>query len=79
MLQKQISKANSELTVKHAELAALFLKVMHLQKILNQMNCCALQKADCLAAELNSNNNEINDEVNSLNIQQLVNLMFFFF
>jgi len=70
---KEISKANDVLAAKHTELAALSLKIVCLQKTLNQVNCCALQKADCLAAELDSNNDEIRNEIDSM--LQLVNSM----
>ncbi len=39
---KEISKINNVLTVKHTELAAFSLKIVYLQKTLNQMNCCTL-------------------------------------
>jgi len=60
---KEISKINDVLTVKHTELAAFSLKIVHLQKTLNQINCYALQKINCLAVELNSDNNEMKNEI----------------
>ena len=61
-LQKQISRANSDLAAKHAELAALSSKVMRLQKTLDQADHRATEKADCLAAELGSDNDGTEDE-----------------
>jgi len=46
----------------NAELGALAFKIICLQKTLDQANCCALQKADCLAVELDSDNDETEDE-----------------
>jgi len=63
---KEINKTNNVLAVKHTELAAFLLKIVYLQKTLNQTNCHALQKINCLAAELNSNNDEIENETDSL-------------
>jgi len=71
-LQKEISKANNELMT-------LFMKVIHLQKTLNQTNYCAAEKTDCLAVELSSDNDETENENNSFNIQQLINFMLSFF
>ncbi len=71
LLWKEISKANSEL-------AALSSKVICLQKTLNQANCCALQKADCLAVELDSDNDETENENNS-SLSQLIDSMSSFF
>jgi len=71
-LQKKISKANNELTT-------LFTKVIHLQKTLNQINHHATEKTDCLAVELDSDNDEMKNEKDFFNIQQLVNFMLSFF
>jgi len=45
---------------------------VHLQKTLDQVNHHTFKKADCLVTELDSDNNEMKNEINSLNIQQLV-------
>jgi len=79
LLQKKISKANSKLTVKYTELAALSLKVVCLQKTLNQTNHHASQKINCLAVELDSDNDETENENNSLTLSQLIDLMSSFF
>jgi len=55
------------------------MKVIHLQKTLNQMNHCATKKTDCFAVELDNNNDETENENNSLNIQQLVDFMLLIF
>ena len=54
-LQKEISTTNAELDV-------LAFKIVCLQKTLDQANRCASQKADCLAVELDSDNDEIENE-----------------
>jgi len=51
------------------ELITLFMKVIHLQKTLNQMNCCTTKKTDCFAVELSSDNDEIKNENDSFNMQ----------
>jgi len=71
-LQKEINKANNELIT-------LFTKVIHLQKTLNQMNCCATKKIDCLAVELDNDNDEMKNKNNSFNIQQFVDSMLLIF
>jgi len=71
-LQKKISKANNELTT-------LSVKVIHLQKTLNQTDHHATEKTDCFAVELDSDNDEMKNENVSLNIQQLVDSMSSFF
>jgi len=43
------------------------------------MNCCATEKTDCFAVEFNSDNDEMKNENNSLNIQQLIDSMSSFF
>ncbi len=57
----------------------LFMKVIHLQKTLNQTNYHVTEKIDCLAVKLDNNNDEIKNKNNSLNIQQLINSMSSFF
>jgi len=57
----------------------LSVKVIHLQKTLNQTDCCTTEKIDCLVVELDNDNDEIKNENNSLNIQQLINSMSSFF
>ena len=57
-LQKEISKINNNL-------AALFTKVMCLQRTLDQANNCASEKIDCLAAELDSDNDGTENEASS--------------
>ena len=66
-LQKEISKTNNDL-------AALFTKVMHLQRTLDQVNNCASEKIDCLAAELDSDNDETENEASS-DLSQFVNFL----
>jgi len=51
------------------------MKVIHLQKTLDQTNYYATEKTDCFAVEFDSNNDEMKNENNSFNIQQLVNSM----
>jgi len=51
------------------------MKVIHLQKTLNQTDHHVTEKIDCFAVEFDSNNNEMKNENDSLNIQQLVNSM----
>ena len=71
-LQKNINHINTELD-------ALVIKVVCLQKILDQINHHMFKKVNCLVTELNSDNDETENEINSLNIQQLINSMFSFF
>ena len=70
---KEMSKANDALAAKHAELAALSSKVVRLQKTLDQADRRASQKADCLAAELGSDNDGTEDEIDPMS--QLVDSM----
>jgi len=63
----------------NAELSTLAVKVVCLQKTLDQANCCALQKANCLAAELDSDNDETEDENDSQTLSHFVNSMSSFF
>jgi len=51
------------------------MKVIHLQKTLNQTNHHATEKTDYLAVKLDSDNDEMKNENDSFNIQQLVNFM----
>jgi len=44
------------------------MKVIHLQKTLNQTNHHAIKKINCLAVELDNNNDEIENKNDSLNI-----------
>jgi hypothetical protein len=46
-------------------------------KTLNLIDHHASAKINCFAAELDSNNNEIKNENDSLDMQQLVDFMFF--
>jgi len=55
------------------------MKVICLQKTLNQTNHHATKKTDCLAVEFKSDNDEIKNKNDSLNIQQLINFMSSFF
>ncbi len=57
------------------ELTTLFMKVIHLQKTLNQTNYHVTEKIDCFAVKLDSDNDEIKNENSSFNIQQFVDFM----
>jgi len=48
---------------------------MQLQKTLDQVNHHTSKKTDCLVTELDSDNDEIKNESDFLNMQQLVNSM----
>jgi len=63
----------------NTELDALITKVIRLQKTLDQANHCALQKADCLAAELDSDNNETENENDPQTLSHFVDSMSSFF
>jgi len=63
----------------NAELGALAFKIVRLQKTLNQANRCALQKADCLAVELDSDNDETEDENDPQALLHFVDSMSSFF
>jgi len=63
----------------NAELGALASKIICLQKTLDQANRCALQKADCLAVELGSDNNETEDENDPQALSHFVDSMSSFF
>ena len=67
-LWKNISHTN-------AELGVLAAKIVWLQKTLDQVNHHMSEKADCLAAELDSDNDEIKNENDSPDMQQLVDSM----
>ena len=66
-LQKKISKINNKLAV-------LSVKVVCLQKILDQVNDCAFKKVNCLTAELGSDNDGTENEVSS-DLSQFVNFL----
>jgi len=51
------------------------MKVIHLQKTLNQTDCHAIKKTDCFVVELDSDNHEMKNENDFFNMQQLVNFM----
>jgi hypothetical protein len=70
--KKKINKANNKLTT-------LFTKMMCFQNLLNQTNHHTTEKINCLVAELDSDNNEIKNEINSFNIQQFIDFMSLFF
>ena len=59
----------------NTELDVLAAKIIHLQKTLDQANRCASQKTDCLAAELDSDNDETEDENDPQTLLHFVNLM----
>jgi len=70
---------NDELAIKHTELAVLSFKIVYFQRTLNFADHHVSMKINCLAAELDSDNDEMKNENNSFNIQQLVNSMFSIF
>jgi len=72
LCKKKLSKVNNELMT-------LSVKVIHLQKTLNQMNCCTTEKINCFAVELSNDNDEMKNENNFLNIQQFINSISSFF
>jgi len=53
----------------------LAFKVIHLQKTLDQANHCASQKADCFAAELDSDNDKTEDENDPQTLSHFVDSM----
>ncbi len=59
----------------NTELDVLTVKIIRLQKTLDQANCCASQKTDCFAAELDSDNDETEDENDPQTLLHFVNLM----
>jgi len=63
----------------NAELDTLTFKIVCLQKTLDQADRYALQKADCLAVELNSDNDGTEDENDSQTLLHFVNSMSLFF
>jgi len=67
-LWKNISHTN-------AELDALTVKVVCLQKTLDQTDHYTFKKADCFVTELDSDNNETENKIISFNIQQLIDSM----
>jgi len=67
-LQKDISHTNTEL-------GALAAKIVRLQKTLDQANRHTSEKADCLAAELDSDNDGMKNENDPSDMQQLVDSM----
>jgi len=71
-LWKEISTAN-------AELGALAAKIIRLQKTLDQADRHASQKADCLAAELDSDNDGTEDENDPQILSHFVDSMSSFF
>ena len=63
----------------NAELDALAVKIIRLQKTLDQANRRASQKADCLAAELDSDNDGTEDENDPQILSHFVDSMSSFF
>jgi hypothetical protein len=69
--QQNSPSASKEISTANAELDVLAFKIVCLQKTLDQANRCASQKADCLAVELDSDNDEIENENDPQNIVAL--------
>jgi len=63
----------------NTELDALTFKIVCLQKTLDQADRCASQKADCLAVELDSDNDETEDENDPQTLSHFVDSMSSFF
>ena len=63
----------------NVELDALAVKIIRLQKTLDQADHCALQKVDCLAAELDSDNDGTEDENDPQTLSHFVDSMSSFF
>jgi len=81
-LKFQLNKAKAEHTVQLNILQHLNSKILHLHTTIRQNKLRAVQKAQCVAAELDSNNNEImNDETFSepVNFNSLLQVMSFSF
>jgi len=76
---KKMNKISDALAIKHVKLVKLLSKVINLQKTLNQTNHHISAKINCLVAELDNNNDEMKNKIDSLNMQQLVNSMSSFF
>jgi len=51
-----------------AKLDTFVVKVVHLQKILDQVDHYVFKKADCFVVELDSDNNETENKIDSFNI-----------
>ena len=74
------AKLSSELIAAEEEQTHLFAKILHLRKVLNQMQDHVKQKASCLAEELTDDVDSDEMEAKaSMNMQQLVDLMSSFF
>ncbi len=64
-----------EISTVNAELGALAFKIVCLQKTLDQADRCASQKADCLAVELDSDNDGTENENDPQTLSHFVNSM----
>jgi len=81
-LKSQLNKVKAEHATQLNILQHLNSKILHLCTTIRQNKLCAVQKAQCVAAELDSNNNEImNDETSSepVNFDFLLQVMSFDF
>jgi len=77
-LKSQLNKAKAEHTAQLNILQCLNSKILHLCTTIRQNKLCAVQKAQCVAAELNSDNNEITDDETSsepVNFDSLLQVM----
>ncbi len=63
----------------NVKLSTLAVKIVWLQKTLDQVNCYTSEKTNCLVTKLNNDNDEIKNENDSFDIQQLINSILSFF
>jgi len=82
-LKSQLNKAKAEHAAQLNILQCLNLKILCLCTTIRQNKLCAVQKAQCVAAKLDSNNDEITDDetffkpVNFDSLLQVMSLSFF--
>jgi len=82
-LKSQLNKVKAEHAAQLNILQCLNSKILHLCTTIRQNKLCAVQKAQCVAAKLDSNNNEITDDetsfepVNFDSLLQAMSLNFF--
>jgi len=74
-LESQLGEVEAEHTAQLEVLQQLNSKILRLHKTIRQNKSKAIQKANCVAVELDSDNDEIKDENNSSDMQQLIDSM----
>jgi len=78
-LKFQLNETETEYITQLETFQQLNFKILQLQKTIKQNKLKVIKKTNCVAAELDDDNNETENETDSFNIQQLINSMLSFF